>query len=146
MKKIRRMNTTSSTARGVERAREDPTVAGIGHPDNADGDLMSTDDKYWRSLRMTPTIDFLPLPQRQYRHYANLGDPDDPWDRHYHEFEPRQFDWLLEKAGVDPSTGARPLRRAVERRRDVIYVRPVWRLVMMVIRAIPERIFKKTSL
>ncbi len=24
---------------------------------------------------------------------------DDPWDRHYHEFEPRQFDWLLEKAG-----------------------------------------------
>jgi hypothetical protein len=25
--------------------------------------------------------------------------PDDPWDRHYHEFEPRQFDWLLEKAG-----------------------------------------------
>ena len=25
--------------------------------------------------------------------------PDDPWDRHYHEFEPRQFEWLLEKAG-----------------------------------------------
>lgn len=25
--------------------------------------------------------------------------PDDPWDRHYHEFEPRQFDWLLDKAG-----------------------------------------------
>lgn len=23
----------------------------------------------------------------------------DPWDRHYHEFEPRQFDMLLEKAG-----------------------------------------------
>lgn len=23
----------------------------------------------------------------------------DPWDRHYHEFEPRQFDWLLEKSG-----------------------------------------------
>ncbi len=21
------------------------------------------------------------------------------WDRHYHEFEPRQFDWLLEKSG-----------------------------------------------
>jgi hypothetical protein len=21
------------------------------------------------------------------------------WDRHYHEFEPRQYDWLLEKAG-----------------------------------------------
>lgn len=24
---------------------------------------------------------------------------DDPWDRHYHEFEDWQFDWLLEKAG-----------------------------------------------
>jgi hypothetical protein len=23
----------------------------------------------------------------------------EPWDRHYHEFEPRQYDWLLEKAG-----------------------------------------------
>ncbi|MEM1126189.1 MAG: methyltransferase domain-containing protein [Bacteroidota bacterium] len=28
-----------------------------------------------------------------YRH------PTDPWDRHYHEFEDWQFDWLLEKAG-----------------------------------------------
>ncbi len=25
--------------------------------------------------------------------------PIDPWDRHYHEFEDWQFDWLLEKAG-----------------------------------------------
>lgn len=25
--------------------------------------------------------------------------PNDPWDRHFHEFEPRQFDWLLEKSG-----------------------------------------------
>jgi prephenate dehydratase len=29
----------ASTARGVERAREDPTVAGIGHPDNAGDEL-----------------------------------------------------------------------------------------------------------
>lgn len=28
-----------------------------------------------------------------YRH------PTDPWDRHFHEFEDWQFDWLLEKAG-----------------------------------------------
>ena len=27
------------------------------------------------------------------------NNPDDPWDRHYHEFEPWQFDWLLEKGG-----------------------------------------------
>ena len=37
-------------------------------------------------------------------------------------------------------------RRAEERRADVIYVRPVWRLVMAIIRAIPERIFKRLSL
>ena len=30
-----------------------------------------------------------------YRH------PTDPWDRHYHEFEPWQFDWLVEKGGWD---------------------------------------------
>jgi prephenate dehydratase len=29
----------ASTARGIERAREDPAVAGIGHPDNAGDDL-----------------------------------------------------------------------------------------------------------
>ena len=23
----------------------------------------------------------------------------DPWDRHFHEFEDWQFDWLLEKSG-----------------------------------------------
>lgn len=28
-----------------------------------------------------------------YRH------PTDPWDRHFHEFEDWQFDWLLEQAG-----------------------------------------------
>ncbi|MCD2200241.1 prephenate dehydratase [Halobacterium sp. KA-4] len=30
----------ASTARSVEIARDDPTVAGIAHPDNADGDLQ----------------------------------------------------------------------------------------------------------
>jgi prephenate dehydratase len=33
------LEAVASTARGVERARADPTVAGIGHPDNADGEL-----------------------------------------------------------------------------------------------------------
>jgi hypothetical protein len=32
---------------------------------------------------------------------------------------------------------------AEKRGRDVIYIRPVWRLIMAVIRAIPERVFKK---
>jgi len=35
---------------------------------------------------------------------------------------------------------------AVRRKRDVIYVRPVWRLIMTIIRLIPETIFKRLSL
>ena len=46
----------------------------------------------------------------------------DPWDRHYHEFEPRQFDMVLEKAGweivdsmtwasYDSKLGVRPILR-----------------------------------
>lgn len=35
---------------------------------------------------------------------------------------------------------------AVERRRNVIYVRRVWALIMAIIRALPEGMFKKTSL
>jgi len=33
------LEAVASTARGVERARNDPSIAGIGHPDNAGGDL-----------------------------------------------------------------------------------------------------------
>ena len=32
--------------------------------------------------------------------FANAyWNPTNEWDRHYHEFEPRQYNWLLEKAG-----------------------------------------------
>ncbi|MFB6097228.1 MAG: prephenate dehydratase [Haloferacaceae archaeon] len=34
-----KLEAVASTARGVEHAREDPNVAGIGHPDNAGDDL-----------------------------------------------------------------------------------------------------------
>ncbi|SEO53047.1 prephenate dehydratase [Halogranum amylolyticum] len=34
------LEAVASTARGVERARNDPTVAGIGHPDNAGEELQ----------------------------------------------------------------------------------------------------------
>lgn len=47
---------------------------------------------------------------------------------------------------AEPSEVGKAVVAAVEKGRDVIYVRPVWRIVMTVIRAIPERIFKKTSL
>ena len=36
----RTVESVASTARGVERAREDPTIAGIGHPVNANDDLI----------------------------------------------------------------------------------------------------------
>ncbi len=56
----------------------------------------------------------------------------DPWDRHFHEFEDWQFDWLLEKAGWRierrekwtspvPSIGIRPLFRKFTPRYYAIY-------------------------
>lgn len=47
---------------------------------------------------------------------------------------------------AQPDEVARHILRAVARRRNVIYVRPVWRLIMGVIRAIPEAVFKRLSL
>ncbi|GAA4271362.1 methyltransferase [Aquimarina gracilis] len=56
----------------------------------------------------------------------------DPWDRHYHEFEDWQFDWLLEKAGwkikardkwTHPvkKIGLRPLLRLFTPRYYIVY-------------------------
>ena len=56
----------------------------------------------------------------------------DPWDRHYHEFEDWQFDWLLEKAGweikdalkwTNPTKkiGIRPLLRRFTYRYYIVY-------------------------
>ncbi len=56
----------------------------------------------------------------------------DPWDRHYHEFEDWQFDWLLEKAGwqikahkkwTNPvkKIGVRPLLRMFTNRYYIVY-------------------------
>ncbi|HBU77595.1 MAG TPA: methyltransferase [Muricauda sp.] len=56
----------------------------------------------------------------------------DPWDRHYHEFEDWQFDWLLEKAGwtikdsskwTNPSKkiGLRPILRYFTNRYYIVY-------------------------
>ena len=52
------------------------------------------------------------------------NNPKDPWDRHFHEFEPWQFDWLLEKAGWKIKHRERwnsPVRRAG--------IRPLLRLI-----------------
>lgn len=56
----------------------------------------------------------------------------DPWDRHYHEFEDWQFDWLLEKSGwrikdriqwTNPikKVGVRPLLRLFANRYYMVY-------------------------
>lgn len=47
---------------------------------------------------------------------------------------------------AQPDEVAAAISRAVARGQDVVYVRPVWRLVMMVIRGIPERAFKRTRI
>lgn len=60
----------------------------------------------------------------------------DPWDRHYHEFEDWQFDWLLEKAGwtikdstkwANPSKklGIRPILRLFTPRYYIVYAERV---------------------
>ena len=56
----------------------------------------------------------------------------DPWDRHYHEFEEWQFDWLLEKTGwkilatekwTNPTKkiGLRPILRYFTLRYYIVY-------------------------
>lgn len=47
---------------------------------------------------------------------------------------------------AQPSQVADVIVRAVERRSDVVYVQPIWRLIMAVIRNIPESIFKRMNI
>lgn len=46
---------------------------------------------------------------------------------------------------ADPQDVARQIVEAIKRRADVIYVPKKWRLIMFVIRNIPEKIFKRTK-
>jgi decaprenylphospho-beta-D-erythro-pentofuranosid-2-ulose 2-reductase len=45
-----------------------------------------------------------------------------------------------------PSAVARGIFRAIETRKDVVYVPAFWALIMLIIRAVPGRIFKKLNL
>ena len=47
---------------------------------------------------------------------------------------------------AEPDEVAQAVVRAIRRRRDVVYVRRVWSMIMLVVRALPERIFKHTGL
>jgi short-subunit dehydrogenase len=53
---------------------------------------------------------------------------------------------LPEKLTAAPAEVGRAVLKAVEKCRDVIYVRALWRMVMGLIRLIPERVFKKLSI
>jgi decaprenylphospho-beta-D-erythro-pentofuranosid-2-ulose 2-reductase len=44
-----------------------------------------------------------------------------------------------------PERVARDIVKAIDRRRDVVYVPGYWRLIMWVVRGIPERIFKRLN-
>lgn len=47
---------------------------------------------------------------------------------------------------AEPAQAADAIYKAASKHRDVIYVKPIWRVVMTVIRAIPERVFKGTRI
>jgi len=60
-----RLEAVASTARGVEHAREDPSVAGIGHPDNArDGLVVLAEDIQDRSSNATRFFEIAPMAER----------------------------------------------------------------------------------
>ena len=46
---------------------------------------------------------------------------------------------------VGPDRVARDILRALERGADVVYTPLIWRLVMLVVRLLPEKLFKKLS-
>lgn len=53
---------------------------------------------------------------------------------------------LNKRLTAQPEDVATAIVRAVERKRDVIYVLPVWRAIMLIIRNIPERLFKNVKI
>jgi decaprenylphospho-beta-D-erythro-pentofuranosid-2-ulose 2-reductase len=47
---------------------------------------------------------------------------------------------------AEPARVAKHIVRAIEKRKDVAYVPPFWALIMLVVRNIPRRIFKKMNM
>ncbi len=82
-----------------------------------------------REIKAPKLVASIPLSLWFAKAYWNENDP---WDRHYHEFEPKQFDMLLNKAGwkikdhefwKSPSKtiGIRPLLRSITNRYYIVY-------------------------
>lgn len=53
---------------------------------------------------------------------------------------------LPAKLTAEPVEVAHAIARAVAQKKDIIYIRPIWRVIMFVIRTIPERIFKRMTI
>lgn len=53
---------------------------------------------------------------------------------------------LNPKLTAQPEEVAQAIVGAVDKRRNIVYVRGIWRLIMTIICALPEPVFKKTSL
>lgn len=53
---------------------------------------------------------------------------------------------LPAKLTAEPDEVADAIVKAVKKQRNIIYVRPIWWLVMSIICAVPEMVFKKTSI
>ena len=77
----------------------------IATPLGADADLVTAFEilehlvspyNILRAIQAPRLIATVPLRLWFASAYCN---PSDPWDRHFHEFEDWQFDWLLEQAG-----------------------------------------------
>jgi decaprenylphospho-beta-D-erythro-pentofuranosid-2-ulose 2-reductase len=50
------------------------------------------------------------------------------------------------KLTAQPSEVANSVFRAVQKKRNIVYVKPIWQLIMIIIRNIPETIFKRTNI
>ena len=46
---------------------------------------------------------------------------------------------------ASPMEVADTIKNAIERKRTVVYVRPIWRIIMIIIKIIPEKIFMRTK-
>ena len=53
---------------------------------------------------------------------------------------------LPKKITAQPAQVGRAIFNAVKKKTNIVYVSPIWRILMMIIRNIPEQIFKKMKL
>ena len=53
---------------------------------------------------------------------------------------------LPKKITAQPDQVGKAIFNAVKKKTNIVYVSPIWRIIMMIIRNIPEQIFKKMNL